>query len=248
LEVADAEAARAVPLDDLEEERRAVLDGPGEDLEEVALLVAVGLDAQLLEGRNRDADVADAVGQRRVVLVRQAEELDAVLAQLADRRDDVLRPEGDVLRPGVEVPVEELLDLALLLAGRRLVDRELDPAVAVGHDLRHQRAVLGVDDLVVVVDELAEAERVAIEVDERVHVAQPDVADAVVDLEEAETPRRGGRLLDLAVAGREDAVVAAPVDERVDDLAVGVDCAPAEDGVLAAVELPQLRARARAAH
>src|SRR4029450_5820797 len=44
LEIADAEAARAVALDDLEEERRAVLDGPGEDLEEVALLVAVGLD------------------------------------------------------------------------------------------------------------------------------------------------------------------------------------------------------------
>jgi hypothetical protein len=34
-----------VSLDDLEEERRPVLDRPGEDLEEVALLVAVGLDA-----------------------------------------------------------------------------------------------------------------------------------------------------------------------------------------------------------
>ena len=57
LEVADAEAARAVALDDLEEERRAVLDRAGEDLEEVALLVAVGLDAELLErcrsGRRR---------------------------------------------------------------------------------------------------------------------------------------------------------------------------------------------------
>ena len=68
-------------LDDLEEERRAVLDRAREDLEEVALLVAVGLDAELLERLDRHADVADAVGQRRVVLVRQAEELDAVLAQ-----------------------------------------------------------------------------------------------------------------------------------------------------------------------
>src|SRR6185369_8214859 len=33
LEVADAEAARAVALDDLEEERRAILDGAGEDLQ-----------------------------------------------------------------------------------------------------------------------------------------------------------------------------------------------------------------------
>ena len=97
LEVADPEAARAVPLDDLEEERRAVLDGPGEDLEEVALLVPVGLDAELLERVDRDPDVADAVGQRGVVLVRQPEELDAVVAELADGRDDVLGPQRDVL-------------------------------------------------------------------------------------------------------------------------------------------------------
>ena len=86
-----------MPLDDLEEERRPVLDGPGEDLEEVALLVAVGLDPELLEGLDRDADVADSIGQGRVVLVRKAEELDAVLPQPANRSDDVLRPERDVL-------------------------------------------------------------------------------------------------------------------------------------------------------
>ena len=103
--------------------------------------------------------------------------------------DDVLGAERDVLRAGVEVVVEELLDLALLLARRRLVDRELDPAVAVGHDLRHQRRVLGVDDLVVVVDELGEAEDVAVVVDELVHVAELDVADAVVDLEQVHARR-----------------------------------------------------------
>ena len=103
------------------------------------------------------------------------------------------------------------------LPRRRLVDRELDPAVAVRHDLRHQRAVVGVDDLVVVVDELAEAEDVAVVVDELVHLAEADVADAVVDLEQAQALRGPGRLLDLAVARREDAVVVAPVDERVDD-------------------------------
>ena len=104
-------------------------------------------------------------------------------------------------QPARAIPVEVLLDLALLLAGRRLVDRELDPAVAVGHDLRHQRAVLGVDDLVVVVDELGEAEHVAVEVDELVHLAEPDVADAVVDLEQADSPSAARRrLLDLAVA------------------------------------------------
>ena len=71
--------------------------GPREDLEEVALLVAVGLDAELLERVDRHADVPDAIRQRRVVLVRQAQELDAVLAQLADRADDVLGAQRDVL-------------------------------------------------------------------------------------------------------------------------------------------------------
>src|SRR5919197_6613357 len=79
LEVADPKSPRPVALDDLEEESRPILDGSGEDLEEVALLVAVGLDAKLLERIDRHADVTDAVGQRRVVLMREAEELDAVL-------------------------------------------------------------------------------------------------------------------------------------------------------------------------
>src|ERR671922_2416547 len=57
LEVADAKAPRTVPLDDLEEERRPVLDRPGEDLEEIAFLVAVGFDAQLLERLHRHADI-----------------------------------------------------------------------------------------------------------------------------------------------------------------------------------------------
>ena len=104
--------------------------------------------------------------------------------------DDVLGPQRDVLAAGRAIPVEVLLDLALLLARRRLVDRELDPAVAVGHDLRHQRRILGVDDLVVVVDQLGEAEHVAVEVDELVHLAEPDVADAVVDLEQGQPAGR----------------------------------------------------------
>ena len=89
------------------------------------------------------------------------------------------------------------------------------------------------DDLVVVVDELAESEHVAVEVDEPVHVAQRDVADAVVHLEQALPGRRRGRVRDPMVAGGEGAVVVGTVDERVDHLAVGVDRAPAEDALLA---------------
>ena len=46
LEIAFSKPARAVPLDDLEEERRPVLGGLREDLQQVSLLVAVGEDAQ----------------------------------------------------------------------------------------------------------------------------------------------------------------------------------------------------------
>src|SRR3954471_19908878 len=100
LEVAHAEAARAVALDDLEEEGRPVLDGPREDLKKVALLVPVGLHAEVFQHVHWDADVTHAVGERRVVLVRHPEELDAVLAQLPHRSDDVLRPQRDVLTAG----------------------------------------------------------------------------------------------------------------------------------------------------
>ena len=123
LEVADPEATRAVALDDLEEERRSVLHRSGEDLQEVALLVAVRFDAELLQGVDGHADISDTVRQRRVVLVRQPQELHAVLPEPTDRADDVLGPERDVLAAWRPIPIEVLLDLALLLARRGLVDR-----------------------------------------------------------------------------------------------------------------------------
>jgi 2-keto-4-pentenoate hydratase/2-oxohepta-3-ene-1,7-dioic acid hydratase in catechol pathway len=61
LEVADAEAGRAVALDDLVEHRRAVLDRLGEDLQQVALVVAVDEDAELLQVVPRLVDLADAL-------------------------------------------------------------------------------------------------------------------------------------------------------------------------------------------
>src|SRR6266487_3736947 len=75
LEVADSEAPRSVSLDDLEEECRPILDRLGEDLEQVALLVPICLDSQLLEGVHRYANLADAGGERLVVRMRQAQEL-----------------------------------------------------------------------------------------------------------------------------------------------------------------------------
>ena len=80
LEVAVAEAARAVPLDHLEEERRPVLRGLREDLQQVAVVVAVGEDAQPAQVVPALVDLADAVGRLLVVRVGRRQEDDAALA------------------------------------------------------------------------------------------------------------------------------------------------------------------------
>ena len=86
-----------------------------------------------------------------------------------------------MLRARALVVLEVLVDLALLLADRRLVERELDPVVAAGDHLAHQGRVLGGD---VVADELGhvgEAHDPVVELDPLVHVTEFDVADHVVD-------------------------------------------------------------------
>jgi predicted ATPase/DNA-binding CsgD family transcriptional regulator len=79
LEVALAEAERAMALDELEEHGRPVADRLGEDLQQVAVLVAVDEDAAFLELLYRDTDLADPLPQHRVgvVRVRRGEELHA---------------------------------------------------------------------------------------------------------------------------------------------------------------------------
>src|SRR6185436_7631367 len=74
LEVALAETAAAVALDDLEEQRRPVLDGSGEDLEQVALVVAIHQDAELADLLHGLPDLADPFRQVLVVVLRDAEE------------------------------------------------------------------------------------------------------------------------------------------------------------------------------
>src|SRR4029453_5384147 len=59
LEVALAEAERPVPLDELEKESRPVLHGPGEDLQQVAVLVPVDQDPAPLQLLDRRPHVAD---------------------------------------------------------------------------------------------------------------------------------------------------------------------------------------------
>src|SRR5690349_17089683 len=80
LEVALAEAQRAVPLDQLEEDRRPVAEGLGEDLQQVPVLVAVDQDPAPLELLDRHPYLADAGPQLGVLVVgvRRRQELHAV--------------------------------------------------------------------------------------------------------------------------------------------------------------------------
>src|SRR3954466_4159725 len=79
LEVALSETERAVPLDELEEDGRPVAGGLGEDLQQVAVLVAVDQDPALLQLLDRGPDLTDAGAQLGVLVVgvRRGEELDA---------------------------------------------------------------------------------------------------------------------------------------------------------------------------
>src|SRR4051812_48276388 len=70
LEVALAEAERSVPLDQLEEHRRPVLHGLGEDLQQIPVLVPVDQDGALLELLDGHAHLTDAGSQLGVVVVR----------------------------------------------------------------------------------------------------------------------------------------------------------------------------------
>src|SRR3954451_16651667 len=67
LEVALAEAARAVPLDQLEEDRRTVTERLREHLQQVALVVAVDQDAEPAQILDRLGDLAHALRQLVVV-------------------------------------------------------------------------------------------------------------------------------------------------------------------------------------
>jgi hypothetical protein len=149
-----------------------------------------------------------------------------------------------VLNAGrVVVPVEVLLDLGLPAALSGLVEGHLDDAEAAGHDLGHEGRVLGRNVLVVEVLEQLEAHHVLVPLDPVVHLAQLDVADAVIDelqpagvravvLVEDERPHRG-------VAGQKrpagpealQVVLTAAGHEAVDGAAVGLDAGHDHDPV-----------------
>src|SRR5262249_44259683 len=111
LEVPLAKASRPVALDDLEEEGGTVLYGLGEDLEQVALLVAIDEDSQVGDLADVLGDRADAVGEQLIIGARDLQERDIVGAHRADRGDDIVSGHGNVLDARSAIELQELLDL-----------------------------------------------------------------------------------------------------------------------------------------
>ena len=134
-----------------------------------------------------------------------------------------------MLHARAAVELQVLVDLALALPGGRLVDRKLDRVAVVGHHDAHQRAVLGVDVLVVEADEPLEAEDPRVPVGPVVHLSELDVADDVVDAQDADVVT--GHVA-RRVAGQERSVVVVERDERVQRVAVRVDRRAAHSPVL----------------
>ena len=104
-----------VPLDDLYEDGGSVLHGLGEDLQQVAVVVVVDENPQLLEGvdvlLDLDLGVLEPLAQLAVVGVGDVEELGASVPEVLDALDDVVRPESNVLDTGGAVVIDVFLDL-----------------------------------------------------------------------------------------------------------------------------------------
>lgn len=175
-----------VSLDDFEEEGGSVLDGLGEDLEEVALVVVVDQDLVLLQDvdvlRHLDVHVGEVLPDVVVVGVRDAQKLHSSAPHVFHSPDYLLGVESDVLHACVVVVVDVLLNLALLLPVGRLVDGHLHVLVVVRHHDRPQGGVLGVNHRVVHRPEPVETQSVLVVLDRRLHLQVGLVAHYVVDL------------------------------------------------------------------
>ena len=136
-EVAFSEGFGSLALNDFNEYRRAVHQGLGEQLQEVALVVAVDQDSELAKWGEVFVDFAYSVKDLVVVGIGNGQEVYTPCSEFSDRFDDVVGSQGEVLHARSAVEVDVLFDLGLFAALGGFVDRELDAAVAIAHHLRH---------------------------------------------------------------------------------------------------------------
>jgi len=97
LEVALAETAASLALNNFKEQRRPVFNGLGENLEEVPFLVAIHENAETLNLLERLFERAHPIAQNVVVDVWHAQEFDSVLLQAIYGEEHILHLQCDVL-------------------------------------------------------------------------------------------------------------------------------------------------------
>lgn len=139
LEVPSSESIKLVPLNNLNENRRAIHQRLREELQKISALVKVNQDVQFLNRVEVFLQfpapfiTLQSHAHRRVICLRNIDEFHAASSQIADSGDDIVRSERNMLDASAAVEVDVFLDLGLLLAGRGLVDGHLDDVVGRCH-------------------------------------------------------------------------------------------------------------------
>ncbi len=100
LEVAFAEGACAAALDDLEEKRRAVLHRLRENLEHVAIVIAIDEYPQPFQFLDRLIDCANPILQLAIIGTRHAQKFHTLIRKLGHGFDDIPRGKRNVLHAG----------------------------------------------------------------------------------------------------------------------------------------------------
>ena len=231
LEVSSTKALMIASLDDFQEESGAILEGLGEDLQQVTLVVVVHQDLQALQGvdvlLHLGAHILEAFSQSVVVLIGDlVEELDATSLHALDGGDDIFGAHGDVLHAGAAIVLDKLLNLTLANSISRLVDGHLDVLVEVSHDDGTQRGELSVDHLVVDRPEAMEVKHLLVPLGGGFHLTVGLISDTVVDEfqfgNRCQFVHRFGGVMG-SVAGQEGSLEVHSLHEGMDGVSISSD-------------------------
>ncbi len=220
LEVAFAETLGTFAVNDFVKQRRAVGDWLGKDLQQIPFVIAVDENAEFAERIDVLVDLAHTIRQHVVVGFGNLEEFDPTGLQPTHRVNNVIGEQSNVLDSRSAEEFKEFIDLRLLFAFGRFVDREFDAAITRGHNLGHKRGVFGANVVVVEAEHIRKAQNVFVPLDPGVHLAEFDVANTVVDFEQTDRIARHVEGLESWV---EIAFELIAIDEAVDDISVGSD-------------------------
>ena len=185
LKVTGTKTLMVSALNNFNEEGRPVLNGLGEDLEQITLLVIV--DEDLLLADNFDVlldfetQVLHTLKEAVIVGIGNfVKEFNTTLLHSADCGHNIVRAESDVLDTIATVVLNIFLDLALSATVGGLVNGHFDVFIKVSDDNRAEGRELSVHHLVIHRPEAMEIEHLLVPRGSGLHFALTLVADTVV--------------------------------------------------------------------